>query len=134
MSWLKKILRAFKQKKHLTNSNSKKSFDEIYEDKGAFTYFENGFMMNYDSLKMDVQWNDIKQINVYKVDLMTIDEIRMEIICEDKSFLISEELPGWYQFVLKTKELFPSIPKDWDVKIIHPAFANNYSTIYEKEN
>ena len=56
----------------------------------------------------------------------------MEIVYGHKSFTISEELPGWYQFILKTKEIFPTIPKDWDIQIIQPAFATNYATIYER--
>jgi hypothetical protein len=132
MSWLKKILNRFSQKTTATNNRAGKSFDEIYEDEGAFTYFQDGFVMNYESLTMNIKWNDITEINVYKADLMTIDEIRMEIICGDKTFLISEELPGWFQFVLKQKQVCPSIPKDWDIKIIDPAFAANYTTIYKK--
>jgi len=134
MSWLKKILKAFEHKKHVTNSNSGKSFDETYEDIGAFTYYADGFSMNYEELAINIKWEDITQLNVYKADLMAIDEIRMEIVLGEYMYTISEELPGWYQFVLKTKEVFPSIPKDWDLKTIHPAFAANYSTIYNKED
>lgn len=58
----------------------------------------------------------------------------MEVVYGDLAFTISEELPGWNQFVLMTKKVFPSIPQDWDIVIIHPAFATNYRTIYEKQN
>ncbi|MBO9681174.1 MAG: hypothetical protein J7502_00650 [Flavisolibacter sp.] len=131
---MKKILKGFVQEKHVTNSNPGKSFDEIYNDPGVFTYFEEGFAINYQELAVTIKWEEITQINVYKADLMTIDEIRMEIVSGDNRYTINEELPGWYQFVLKTKEMFPSIPKDWDLNSIHPAFAANYSTIYSKEN
>lgn len=56
----------------------------------------------------------------------------MEIVRGEKYFVISEELPGWFQFVKKTKEIFPIIPKDWDLNIIHPAFQTNFTTIYSK--
>lgn len=77
-------------------------------------------------------WSEITQLNVYKEDLITIDIVQMEIVCGDKFLTITEDSPGWYQFVVKTKEVFPSIPKDWDLKIILPAFEVNYSVIYSK--
>jgi len=72
-------------------------------------------------------------VNVYKRDLITIDRIEMEIVIEGRSITISEDLPGWYQFVLKTKEKYSSIPKDWDIEIIQPAFATNFTTIYDRK-
>ncbi|MFT3934881.1 MAG: hypothetical protein QM726_14750 [Chitinophagaceae bacterium] len=132
MNWLKKILEKAKPKKHLTNYNSGKSFDKQYYELGAFTYYDDGFTISYEDFTKKVQWSDITQLNVYKTDLFTIDRIDMEIAYDDKCFTISEDLPGWYQFVLKTKEIFPEIPKDWDLTIMHPAFATNYTTIYDK--
>ena len=58
----------------------------------------------------------------------------MEIVYGDKHITISEELPGWHLFIRKTKEEFPEIDKEWDVKIIFPAFATNYTTIYKRDS
>jgi len=132
MTWLTKILSRAFPKPHLTNSNSGKTFEEIENDLGVFRYDELGFSIAYEDFTKRLEWADITQLNVYKVDQMTIDRIDMEIVYGDKSFSISEELPGWYQFVLKTKEVFPTIPIDWELAIIHPAFATNYRTIYDK--
>lgn len=132
MNWLSKIFSRSASKPY-TNSSSGKSFNEKYDDLGVFEYNEHGFTLTYKEFSESIKWDEITQLNVYKVDLFTIDRIDMQIVCGDRSFTISEELPGWYQFVLKTKEVFPTIPKDWDIKIIPPAFATNYRTIYEKE-
>lgn len=132
MNWIRKILSELSPKRHLTNSNSGKTFDEMYNDLGAFQYDETGFTIQYEDFTKKLGWADITQLNVYKVDQFTIDRIDMEIVYGDKTFTISEELPGWYQFVLKTKEVFPTIPKDWDINIIQPPFATNYTTIYDK--
>ena len=132
MTWLRKIFGG-RRRRHITNSNSGKSFEEQYQDLGAFEYDADGFTIKYEDFTKRLSWDEITQINVYKIDQMTIDRIDMEIVCGDKCFSISEELPGWYQFVLKTKEVFPTIPKDWDLAIIHPAFATNYRTIYENK-
>ena len=132
MTWLTKIFSRTFPRPHLTNSNSGKTFEEIENDLGAFQYDEHGFTIIYEDFTKRIEWAEITQLNVYKVDQMTIDRIDMEIVYGDKSFSISEELPGWYQFVLKTKEVFPAIPKDWEITIIYPAFATNYRTIYDK--
>lgn len=134
MNWLKNIFTKTIPKKHETNNNSGKLFDDMYQDLGAFQYDEKGFIISYEDFTKRINWADITQLNVFKVDLMTIDRIDMEIVYGDNAFTISEELPGWYQFVLKTKEIFPTIPKDWDITIIQPAFATNYRTIYDKTN
>jgi len=133
MTLLKKILSRLIRKKYLTNLGSEKTFDEKYNELGVFNYNHDGFTINYGNFIKKLDWSDITQINVYKVDSMTIDRIDMEIVYGDKYFTISEDLPGWYQFVLKTKEIFPTIPKDWDVTIMQPAFAKNHRTIYDKE-
>ena len=109
----------------MTNSNSGMMFDKIYEELGAFEYDDTGFTINYEDFTKRLAWSDVTQLNVYKVDQLTIDRIDMEIVHGDKAFTISEELPGWYQFVLKTKEVFPTIPRDWDINSIQPAFATN---------
>lgn len=132
MSWLNDIVLKLLPKKRKTNYNSGKSFDEMYNDLGVFQYDNDGFTISYDDFSKRLKWEDITQLYAYKKDQMTIDRIEMEIVYGDKCFTISEDLPGWYQFVLKTKEIYPTIPKDWDVNIIHPTFATNFTTIYDK--
>lgn len=58
----------------------------------------------------------------------------MEIVFGENAITINEETLGWFQLVLKLKEVFNSIPKNWDIKITQPAFATNYTTIYSKTN
>jgi hypothetical protein len=132
MNWLKKIFKKAIFQSDETNSNSGKSFEDMYADIGVFKYDNEGFTINCEDIHERINWKDINQLNVFKVDLVTVDRIDMQIVYGDKGITISEELPGWFQFILKTKDVFPSIPKDWDITIIHPAFADNYRTIYEK--
>ncbi len=133
MNWLKTIF-SKTTFRHETNSNSGKPFDEMNQDIGVFKYDNEGFTISYEDFTRRINWADITQLNVFKVDQFTIDRIDIEIVYGDKRFTISEELPGWYQFVIKTKEIFPTIPRDWDITIIQPAFATNYRTIYDKTN
>ena len=106
----------------------------MYNDSGVFQYDQEGFSISYEDFIKRINWADITQLNAYKVDLFTTDRVDLEIVYGDKAFSINEELPGWYQFVIKTKEIFPTIPKDWDTKIIHPPFETNYTTIYKRED
>ncbi|WNM20379.1 hypothetical protein [Flavobacterium capsici] len=130
--WFKEWWLKLLPKKAETNYNTRKSFDEIYEDLGAFYYTDDGFTISHDGFERKVMWNDITMINAYKKDLLAIDRIEMEIVCGDQYFVVTEDLPGWFQFVIKLKEVFETIPKDWDLNIIHPAFERNFTTIYTK--
>jgi len=80
----------------------------------------------------DIAWNEITQINAFKKDFLTTDRIELEIVYSDKSLIINEDVEGWDLFVTKAKELFVTIPKDWDTVIIHPPFETNFRTIYSK--
>ena len=132
MNKLRKLFFYIFSKKKLNHNNSEKSFDEIYNDHGVFKYNESGFFIDCENFHNNIKWEEITELNVYKKDLITIDQIEMEIFCGDKYFVITEELPGWFQFISKTKEVFPTIPKDWDLNIIEPSFERNYTTIYRK--
>lgn len=114
------------------NYSSGKTWDELQIDLGSFKYSSDGFTLTYVDFTLTLNWCDITEINVYKRDLMTIDEICMQIVYGDKQIEISEKLPGWYQFVTRTKIIFPTIPKDWDLEVMQPPFATNYKTIYTK--
>jgi hypothetical protein len=91
-------------------------------------YFIFQFIQGHEKIK----WVDIERLIAYKADLMTVDEIRMDIIYNNQQITITEETPGWDQFVTKTKAAFPSIQKNWDFKIIQPPFATNLIVLYER--
>ena len=133
MNWFSKLFLLVFPHRDTKNSVAKKTFVELHDEFGAFEYSEQVFTLRYRNFEKQVEWEDITQFNVYKVDLMTTDRIDMELICGESRFAINEEIPGWQQFIIKTKEVFPMIPKEWDVDIMFPAFATNYRTIYQKE-
>jgi hypothetical protein len=76
----------------------------------------------------------ITELIAYKTDLLTTDRVDLDIVYGEKYFTISEEFPGWYQFVLTINNVFPSVPKNWDTDIILPPFEENKTSIYRKEN
>ena len=55
----------------------------------------------------------------------------MEIfIKDDYRIRLTEEVDGWFQFILKIKEVFPSIDKKFDTNLIFPAFETNLTLVY----
>jgi hypothetical protein len=133
MTWLKDIFSKLLPKKHDSSLKLGLAFNETYQAFGVFEYFNDGFTLTNEDFSGKIKWDDIVQINVFKRDQLTIDRIEMEIVIEGKSFTISEDLSGWNQFVLKTKEVYSTIPKDWDLDIIQPPFEVNIRNIYDQE-
>ncbi|WP_339886844.1 hypothetical protein [uncultured Flavobacterium sp.] len=109
-----------------------KSFEEIYTDLGMFEYNEQGFKFTSKDSENFIKWTDIEEINAYKKDVYAYDLIMMEICLGENTLIINEETPGWFQLVIKLKEMFPNIPKDWEMKITQPPFAKNYTNILKK--
>ncbi len=109
-----------------------KPFKGRYDDMGIFTFDGDGFSITLKDGTHAIQWHNVEKLTAYKIDLMTYDEICLNIVTNDGSFTISEDTPGWYQFVDKTKLVFPGIDKDWDATIVYPSFATNLTILYEK--
>src|ERR1700760_2621652 len=82
----------------------------LYEQLGIFSYEEDGFTIQIGQRPRKYLYADIEAIVAYKVDRKTYDEMRLEVIFEDCALRISEGAAGWYQFIIKTKEVFPQIP------------------------
>jgi hypothetical protein len=113
---------------------SKRNFDIKFNDLGKFTYEDGGFIFQFKSEQQKIKWAEIERLIAYKQDLMTTDEICMDIVFNNWQATISEETPGWYQFVEKTKLVFPNIPKNWDTEIAQPPFATNLTILYQRQD
>ncbi|MES2848616.1 MAG: hypothetical protein V4685_06145 [Bacteroidota bacterium] len=97
------------------------------------TFHEDGFVVELDKGLRKIKWNEIEELVVYKEDLMTFDEIRMDIVYNGLQITITEDNPEWDFFVSKAKSVFPSIPAEWESQIIQPPFAENRRIIYERD-
>ena len=129
MSFFSKLFEKFTPKE----AKSQKSFEEIYNDLGIFKYSENGFEIKLKDSIETIKWAEIDEINAFKKDVYAYDLVAMEIVCGRNSFSVNEETPGWFQLVIKLKEIFESIPEDWEVTITQPPFATNFTTIYKRK-
>ena len=139
MTILKNIWRLFSTdnktaKPSQISEESKKSFEIKFNDLGKFKYEDDGFIFEFETEQQKIKWVDIERLIAYKRDLMTTDEICLDIVFNNWQTTINEETLGWYQFVEKTKVIFPSIPKNWDTEIVHPAFETNLTILYQRQD
>ena len=99
---------------------------------GIFEYLEDGFTIDLKNGKRRICWKDIERLEGYKRDLMTFDQVCLDIISNETIITISEDTDGFESFIEKLKNQFPSIDKDWDWKIIQPAFATNFTVLFKR--
>jgi hypothetical protein len=104
----------------------------LQADKGAFEYEDDGFRYPFKEYNEKIAWVDIERITGYKKDLMTTDEICMDDFEGEWKVTFSASLPGWYYLLTKLKSAFPAIPDDWDGQVMWPAFATNFTVLYER--
>ncbi len=77
-------------------------------------------------------WSEVKRITAHKVDLLTVDEIRVEFALQDGIILvITEESPGFEALMLELVRRFPSV-SGWYGRVVQPAFAPCVSVLYER--
>ena len=137
MSFFRRISDQFQKQKESTASFTEEEKllrrQQEHEALGKFCYQEDEFTYLFEGGPQEIKWKDILKIAVYKLDLMTTDELCLEMFWQDLRITFTEETPGWYQFLDRLEGAFPSIPKDWWGKVIHPAFATNYTVLYERD-
>lgn len=105
---------------------------EKIDDTGIFVYDREGFTMKTDDNISYIKWSEIKRIEAYKVDLLTTDEICLDISLTDKQITITEETRGWFQFIERMKRQLPLVDKDWELSIVRSPFEYDLTTIYER--
>lgn len=137
MAIFKKILNLFSTNDKIIKLSQiteerKKRFEIEFNDLGKFKYEDDGFIFQSKSKQQKIRWAEIERLIAYKQDLLTTDEICLDIVYNNWQTTITEETPGWYQFIEKLKLVFPNIPKNWDSEIVHPAFATNLTILYQR--
>ncbi len=109
-----------------------KSFTILYEQSGIFSYGKDAFAVLSPSGHKKYLYSAIEVIVAFKVKGRTGDELRVEVIFDDCAIRISQDAPGWHQFVVKTREVFPTIPDQWDLEMLIPSFAIDLMVLYKK--
>ena len=101
---------------------------------GIFNYNKTGFNMTFEQTYNEYNWDDIKTIYGYKVNLAAYDEICLDFFTNDnEKFTITRSTPGWFQFVNRLDDNISSIKPDWYREIAN-SFEINITLIYDKQN
>ena len=82
-----------------------------------------------------VKWNDIYEIHTYKIDLVAFDSIALCFyeFHRDRWTEVTEEDTGFKDLVKILRQVFPSIPEDWDYVVAFPAFETNHRVLYKRD-
>ncbi len=91
-----------------------------------FTFNEEGFTFN----SRFWSWIDIESIIAYQVDLMTFDEICIDIVLKGSIITLSEEADGFNEFLGICSRKLKGFMNDWFSKVAFPAFATNQTLLY----
>lgn len=122
---------AVKQRRELAD----RPFDEKYNDLGEFEYEDLGFSIPNGDHRLFMAWTDIAAIFIYKRDLMTVDQLNIDLFFSNNQNLhLTEDDAGWYQLIEQLKKAFPTIAKDFDRKVVFPPFETNLTLVYETED
>jgi hypothetical protein len=128
------ILQPMRRNRKRTADGADRSIDRI-NDTGIFRYTDNGFILETDSGRHHVKWEEINSMFAYKVDQYVVDTIVLEVFCTGNlQFTITEETHGWFQFTQRSKKALPSIAPAWDVEIAVPAFETKFTLVYDRLN
>ena len=104
----------------------------LASNQNAFEYTDNGFKMFFNGAFKFYSWQDIIEVAAYKVDLLTVDDLRLNISFADTVITITEDLPGFSIFIENLHKNIPDITANWEAKVLKPPFETNYSVIYRK--
>jgi hypothetical protein len=124
-----------------TNGDTLKFSEEVKQQNwhfkqaelGVFCYNENGFEVELDTVLYSIKWTDIERLQAYKADLMTTDEICMDITFNNQWIMITEETPGWYQFIDRMKASL-AVNENWEKEVLKSPFEYDLTTIYERSD
>jgi len=127
------ILGLFGWRPRRSEEEARLRWQRLQEEIGSFDYDEEGFSYPFETGTTVVRWADVDRIVGYKLDLFAGDELCIELHIGDRAIRFIESTPGWYQFLGRLKGVFPAIPDGWDWDVARPAFAANYTVLYERE-
>lgn len=81
-----------------------------------------------------VAWEEVERVFTYKLDCFTYDTIWLafEVRGRESPLHVSEEAEGFDELLAATNRAFPSINPEWYFDVMTPAFAPNFTVLYER--
>lgn len=106
----------------------------IREQNGIFSYTDDGFILQSKFLRTRYSWGDIETVFAYKEDLMTTDEICVDLFTKNGAQLfLTESDPGWDSFLKQLSEQLSSIPENWEQVLVQPPFETNFTLLFDRK-
>jgi len=105
-----------------------------FNDLGIFSYNASGFDIDLKDGFHSIKWTDIERLEAYKADLMTTDEICVNIVFDNKTIIVTEETKGWYQFIDKLQSVLPLTNSNWEDLVLKSPNEYHLITIYERSD
>lgn len=94
---------------------------KAHKSKTAFSYKGDGFFIVANVGNRFYRWSEIEEITAYRVDLITIDDLRIDIDLGNVVLTLPEDLPGWNQFIEKLSTKLENVLQDWESKVLQTA-------------
>lgn len=74
----------------------------------------------------------MERILAYKLDLLTTDDVCLEFIVGDESYVADEEMNGWSELTGEMNQRF-LILSSWLENILQPPFATNFAILWDRQ-
>src|SRR5690606_4367674 len=96
---------------------------------------DNGFSILWEKQADAVSLDEVSEVIAYKIDELTIDLVCCDIVTGSgdgqQIRTIHEEIPG-FDDLMACFETLPGFNPKWRDAVIHPPFATNRTTIYDR--
>src|SRR5437763_1969109 len=71
-----------------------------------------------------LRWSEIDQIQAFNLDLITREDVCLELVAGQKAYTIDDETSGWSELLDEVARQF-QIAADWLSIVVTPVFATN---------
>ncbi len=106
---------------------------DTYNNLGIFSSCDTlGFGIDLKDGHYFIKWTDIERVVVFKADLLTTDEVCMDITFNGKTIVVTEEAKGWDIFINQLKSTLRLNNDNWESMVLQTPFEYNLMTIYER--
>jgi hypothetical protein len=126
------LLGSSKSTVSFTDAEKAMELEARRKDVGAFLYEEDGFFYTFMTATRKFRWDAIEKIAAYKMDLLTGDQLCLEITTDENVTTFTEETSGWTVFLEKLRERFPRVPEDLGAVVEQPPFDTNLRVLWER--
>ena len=103
-----------------------RSVKVVVDDEGVSVVDGNGTILQ------QFRWADVIEIRTFKLDLGTVDDIRLSFETADLCNDFSEDIEGFRQLSDRMLAVFPTIPRDWYGAVMQPPFATNDRVLFRR--